>query len=424
ETPTNLAELQRQLRAWKGAAEAAGEDRKVFQQFVELVFPGQDAALQLFNRPALGSDAFDVLLQRWMVLEDLQNQSIASINVMAREQVLAHSQEFQAAINSRQDSERRTQDLQDQLTKMAREKAQMLTQRLHGGGGQGTGSAEAPSVASSSSAADQAELRELREQRAAADRRERESREVAERHEQVLQASIDEQRAKVRRLKRELDRLSDESEHRDTQANKVRSGSSPETCLRKLHEFGSRLIKQLRSLCYAIATEDSDSAETKKLAANLVEKRKVQRMNSLAPLLSAASLVFLVIRLLRHARKGAVMDEDILEGNPFLPLQQYLLLVGTAVGLFPHRFGLRTHYTACVMMDVIACMGVSSAYKDRNFLRYHVLNETLLIIRISQASIVGCFPLQLGLNLACSTFNAVLSKQLASDSDTYAASPT
>ncbi|CAE8581445.1 unnamed protein product, partial [Polarella glacialis] len=83
-----------------------------------------------------------------------------------------------------------------------------------------------------------------------------------------------------------------------------------------------------------------------------------------------------------------------------------------------------THYTACVMMDVIACMGVSSAYKDRNFLRYHVLNETLLIIRISQASIVGCFPLQLGLNLACSTFNAVLSKQLASDSDTYAASPT
>ncbi|CAE8694808.1 unnamed protein product, partial [Polarella glacialis] len=165
ETPTNLAELQRQLRAWKGAAEAAGEDRKVFQQFVELVFPGQDAALQLFNRPALGSDAFDVLLQRWMVLEDLQNQSIASINVMAREQVLAHSQEFQAAINSRQDSERRTQDLQDQLTKMAREKAQMLTQRLHGGGGQGTGSAEAPSVASSSSAADQAELRELREQR-------------------------------------------------------------------------------------------------------------------------------------------------------------------------------------------------------------------------------------------------------------------
>ncbi|CAE8739324.1 unnamed protein product, partial [Polarella glacialis] len=305
ETPTNLAELQRQLRAWKGAAEAAGEDRKVFQQFVELVFPGQDAALQLFNRPALGSDAFDVLLQRWMVLEDLQNQSIASINVMAREQVLAHSQEFQAAINSRQDSERRTQDLQDQLTKMAREKAQMLTQRLHGGGGQGTGSAEAPSVASSSSAADQAELRELREQRAAADRRERESREVAERHEQVLQASIDEQRAEVRRLKRELDRLSDESEHR---ANKVRSGSS-----RKLHEFGSRLIKQLRSLCYAIATEDSDSAETKKLAANLVEKRKVQRMNSLAPLLSAASLVFLVIRLLRHARKGAVMDEDILE---------------------------------------------------------------------------------------------------------------
>jgi len=237
ESPVNLDALLRRLTAWRSAFEAANEDRKVFQQFIELVFPGDEVVAQLFAGPGLGSEAFDTLQHRWVAHEDLHNQSIASINGMAREQMMSRAKEFEAAVAARQEADRRCEELREQLTQLAREKAQMLTQKLQSGGsGEADGGAPkgngavpppppppaaavaSPSPTSVGGSAEvlrlHDELRELRQAREAAERRTREALgacEGAERREQELSSALEECRSEVRQLKREAERLAEES---------------------------------------------------------------------------------------------------------------------------------------------------------------------------------------------------------------------
>eukprot|EP00441_Pelagodinium_beii_P008706 CAMPEP_0197693758 /NCGR_PEP_ID=MMETSP1338-20131121/112950_1 /TAXON_ID=43686 ORGANISM="Pelagodinium beii, Strain RCC1491" /NCGR_SAMPLE_ID=MMETSP1338 /ASSEMBLY_ACC=CAM_ASM_000754 /LENGTH=255 /DNA_ID=CAMNT_0043276543 /DNA_START=14 /DNA_END=778 /DNA_ORIENTATION=+ len=168
ETATNLNELLKQLSSWRSNAEAANEDRKVFRQFVELVFPGEESTLQLFDRPALGDEAFNALQQRWVEVEDLHNQSIASINTMAREQVLAKTEELEAAQHAHREADQKIQELKQELTVFAREKAKRLKQKLHGGDGEGSSSAPTidteGSAPASPSRAWELELRQLQDQ--------------------------------------------------------------------------------------------------------------------------------------------------------------------------------------------------------------------------------------------------------------------
>ncbi|CAK0885726.1 unnamed protein product, partial [Prorocentrum cordatum] len=133
ETPVNLDALLRRLQAWRSTFEAVSEDRKVFQQFVELVFPADEGLAQLFRDPSLGAGAFDTLQHRWMAREDLHNQSMASINSMAREQMTERGRELEDAKVARAEAERRLEEMREQMTQLARDKAQSLKLRLSGG---------------------------------------------------------------------------------------------------------------------------------------------------------------------------------------------------------------------------------------------------------------------------------------------------
>eukprot|EP00913_Durusdinium_trenchii_P030384 g28461.t1 len=70
ETAADLQELLRQLAEWRRHGNAAHEDRKVFQQFLDLIFPNDEAIAGLFARPSMGEGAFDLLQTKWMKLED------------------------------------------------------------------------------------------------------------------------------------------------------------------------------------------------------------------------------------------------------------------------------------------------------------------------------------------------------------------
>lgn len=238
ESPVNLDALLRRLTAWRSAFDGASEDRRVFHQFMQLVFPGDEAVAQLFEAPALSSEAFDTLQHRWVALEDLNNQCIASINAMSRAQVVEKSREVDAAVVAKQEADRRMEEMREQLTQVAREKAQMLKQRFQGGGHPDTtessllsaSTADGKSVDTKMTAhlaagtfsgpsADQ--LSELRDAREAAERRELEARAVAERREQELQAELEAQQTEVRRMKKEADTLREEGERHRTQVRQL-----------------------------------------------------------------------------------------------------------------------------------------------------------------------------------------------------------
>lgn len=214
ETPTDLQELLRQLGEWRSHSDAARDDRKVFQQFLELCFPGDESLAKLFARPNLGEGTFDLLQKKWMELEDLHNQSIASINAMAREQAVLQQEDLQQAQQAQREAEKKLQEMKEELTGMAREKAQMLKQKLHGRNAGSTN--EVMEEASSPRGREQRELRALEEQKAAAERREKEVWQSLERQREAMQATIDKLRAEARRLRLDLERERCEAElHRE-----------------------------------------------------------------------------------------------------------------------------------------------------------------------------------------------------------------
>eukprot|EP00929_Paragymnodinium_shiwhaense_P042387 TRINITY_DN21947_c0_g1_i1.p1 TRINITY_DN21947_c0_g1~~TRINITY_DN21947_c0_g1_i1.p1 ORF type:complete len:514 (-),score=155.66 TRINITY_DN21947_c0_g1_i1:48-1589(-) len=223
EIPVNLEALLRKADAWRNALEASQTEHRVFQQFTEFVFPGDEAVRQLFERPSLGVEALDTLQQRWMALEDLHNQSIASINSMSRDQILARSKEHEAAIAGKEAADQQIQELRDQLTAMAREKAQLLKQRLSPADGSPAGEGLAPSYApatSSSNVAAAGEVQELRAERDAAERRALQAAEAAAARERDLRRDLEAKQAEVQRVRSEMERLQEEADRQRAQARR------------------------------------------------------------------------------------------------------------------------------------------------------------------------------------------------------------
>mmetsp|Transcript_131694 Transcript_131694/g.421336 ORF Transcript_131694/g.421336 Transcript_131694/m.421336 type:complete len:503 (-) Transcript_131694:83-1591(-) len=223
ETPVNLEALLRQLSSWRGALENAREDHRVFRQFMEMVFPGDAEVDGLFEAEVMGPDATDTLQRRWAELEDLHNQSIASVNAWSREQMLVRAADLEEVQAARKEAERKNAELTEQLTQLHRQKAKELTQRL-GGDGSKLGSNGADPTADAGardSGAGGQQLRELREALDAAERREREGRAAAGRLEEELRGTLDAHQAEVQRLRREMERLSDEGERHRAQARKL-----------------------------------------------------------------------------------------------------------------------------------------------------------------------------------------------------------
>jgi len=190
------------LHDWKRANEAARSDRQALQQFVELVFPGDEGVTELFERPSLGGDAFDMLHNKWVALEDLHNQSIASINVMAREQVMSRARDHEAVLAAKQEAESRIEELREQLTSLARDKAQTLTQKLQGGSSSVT--ELPPGVGVDVKTAVTAEGYDDKSREA--------SEAAAAERERQLRDALDARQAETQRLQRELDRFREEEE--------------------------------------------------------------------------------------------------------------------------------------------------------------------------------------------------------------------
>eukprot|EP00927_Polykrikos_kofoidii_P073344 TRINITY_DN69387_c0_g1_i1.p1 TRINITY_DN69387_c0_g1~~TRINITY_DN69387_c0_g1_i1.p1 ORF type:complete len:492 (-),score=110.70 TRINITY_DN69387_c0_g1_i1:80-1555(-) len=220
EIPVNVEALLHRLTEWRAAFEAACADRQVFQKFAELVFPGDDDVSRLFESPALGEAAFDTLQNKFVALEELHSQSVASINSMAREQVLSRSQEHDAALIGKQAADRRCQELQEQLTVLAREKAQLLKQKLEGAGDsvglnskQG-GDTRGATVENSRASSDLQQQLELSERRAA------KAAEMSAEREQMLRQAVDTQQSENLRLQRELNQLREETENHRKKASR------------------------------------------------------------------------------------------------------------------------------------------------------------------------------------------------------------
>jgi len=304
ETPVNIDQLLKLLALWRESFDAASEDRKVFQQFAELVFPAEEAIARLFRKGALGEEAFDTLQQRWIALEDLHNQSIASVNAMAREQMMDRVGEIDAAKTAQREAERKVEELREQVTQLAREKAQMLTQKFKGGGGSGGGldaSAEASDAApagasagtpaapgrSTASAGLSQELRDLREAREAAERREMEAREVTSRREQDFHRQMEAQRAETARLKKEVDRLAEDSERARTQARKLleQKDKAADSLQNKVTELEQELSSNafIHHFAEQQAARDAEMKSQKKEVEKLSQNAgEIQRLLNLA----------------------------------------------------------------------------------------------------------------------------------------------
>jgi len=279
EIPVNCEALVRNLGTWRGAFEAAREDRRVFQQFAELCFPGDEAVAQLFVGPTLSAEAFDMLQHRWVDLEELHNQSIASMNSLAREQVMAKTRELEDARSGRRDSEQRVDELREQLTRLAREKAQILTQRLQGGApAEPSTSSSDRHISGAGGGGESGELlnqeqalREAREALDSAERRERTARELmeaAERREQELRSGAESQQTEVRRLHGEMERLREDDERHRVQARQL---------LQQKDEVHGRLEQKMGELEQEMSSNSFIERYAEQQAGREAEQRGQQR---------------------------------------------------------------------------------------------------------------------------------------------------
>lgn len=269
EVPVNVEALLRSLSSWRTSYEAAREDRRVFQQFAELAFPGDEAVAQLFIGSSLNPEAFSTLQSRWIALEDLHNQSLASINALARAQVVDKTRELEEANKARLEAEQRIEEMREQLTQFAREKAQMLTQRLQGGSAvepvaestQRSGST--PGGVASNGDLQQQErgvLRDTREALDSAERRERkalEAVESSERREQELRISLDLQQAEAAKLKSEMDKLKEDGERARTQARQLLQ--QKDEVMSRLQERLTELDKEMSSNAFLVRAAEQQA---------------------------------------------------------------------------------------------------------------------------------------------------------------------
>lgn len=212
ETPVDLDLLLQQQSNWKATMDCANEDRGIFRQFVEMVFPGDEEALQALESEALGTTTLNKLQEKWTILQDLHNQSIASVNTMAREQVLARSQDFETIQEREKEAREQIKELTDQLTQFHREKALRLTQRLTGGGGKSDDQYHLDRELGSAQEVDQSELHELMEKLEVSERQGKEARQDALSRQDDLRKCIEQHREETQRLKREIARLEEANE--------------------------------------------------------------------------------------------------------------------------------------------------------------------------------------------------------------------
>ncbi|CAE8645926.1 unnamed protein product [Polarella glacialis] len=144
----------------------------------------------------------------------------------------------------------------------------------------------------------------------------------------------------------------------------------------------------------------------------LVELRKVSRIESLAPFLSLAFVIWIALDLITvhdvSSGKEAVQGSTLIF-KEFTGLYCFLVIVA------PQCFTLRRHYVGCILMNlsILYCVHNGSEM-GKSFTYYRSLNEILFMVRIGQAGIFGNFLLQLFLNIMATGFSFVMADVWAS----------
>mmetsp|Transcript_73968 Transcript_73968/g.154173 ORF Transcript_73968/g.154173 Transcript_73968/m.154173 type:complete len:507 (+) Transcript_73968:140-1660(+) len=212
ETTVNVESIKKKLATWRSSFESAAEDKTILRSFLGLVFPNDAEVKAMCEAERFNEDTMDTLQLRWMHLEDQYKESIASVNAMARQQMMEKENEVSSLKGKCSNLDKEIAQLKAQLAEFHREKAKTLTNRLQSGHSLATG---APEYINQSTP-DESELKELKEALQASERREREARaEVqneANRRQEELQSLREQKEGEIQKLKREMDGLWDEAE--------------------------------------------------------------------------------------------------------------------------------------------------------------------------------------------------------------------
>jgi len=210
-------------------------------EFAELVFPGCEKVAELFREPTLGAEALTTLQNCWVEQEELVEKEKAFLSQMARCQIEDKNREFEDLLAAKRKVQEDADELRNQITKLAREKAQMLSQKLQGGQPREKEKrSEEVAVVEELLPQDRRfedELLEAQRARSAAEAGERsaqDSARAAERRERETQERLDATLEQMRRLHQDMDQIRQEGEslrsqtrqaveHKNTEVDELRA---------------------------------------------------------------------------------------------------------------------------------------------------------------------------------------------------------
>jgi len=279
ETPVNLDALLKRLAVWRSVLEAAMEDRRVFHQFAELAFPGDEVVARLFDAPSLGAEAFDTLQNKLIVLEDLRSKTIESI-------MKERARENETLLKSKQVVEQRNEELRDQLARLTRERAQVLTQKLQGAEPECNADSKMASHSASPHANHSTQqsdnnhskhAEEIRKLQLEATKYQQEAckiEEEAKLQESRLRSMIEDQNKEVQRLRQDLEGMREEGERQRIQARQLLD--QKDETLGRLQQRNVELEQEVGSTAFIVRCAEQQAGRDAEFKA---QQRHTEQLN-------------------------------------------------------------------------------------------------------------------------------------------------
>lgn len=106
---------------------------KMLQAFLQLIFPNDNEITNLFE----SSDVdFELLRQKWMSFEDRNSEAMLSVSAAARDAIEVYERKLNGLASDNESLAQQLEENQIKIQQYELEKAQWLTSKLTGGGGQ------------------------------------------------------------------------------------------------------------------------------------------------------------------------------------------------------------------------------------------------------------------------------------------------